>query len=99
MSSPLNKALDRNWIAASAERERLERENADLRSDVARLREALEKLRAAYITARSGQEMTDEEISLAATVNHALAARKDSGTCEHGRKQDEYCQPCGRVNG
>ncbi len=31
--SPLNAALNRNWIKASAEHERLERENADLRAD------------------------------------------------------------------
>ena len=35
--SPLNAALNRNWIKASAEHERLERENADIR---ARLEEA-----------------------------------------------------------
>lgn len=34
-ASPLNAALNRNWIAAAAERERLERENADLRKQLA----------------------------------------------------------------
>lgn len=49
-------------------------------AEAERLREALVKLKDAYIAARSGQEMTDEEISLAATVNHALAAtRKEEG--------------------
>lgn len=58
----------------------LERELSAARAEAERLREALVKLKDAYITARSGQEMTDEEISLAATVNHALAAtRKEEG--------------------
>lgn len=44
-ASPLNAALNRNWIAAAAERERLERENADLRAKLEEARKDAERYR------------------------------------------------------
>ena len=94
MSSPLNKALDRNWIAASAERERLERENADLRennrklalhtaelaTEIGKLRKQLE---AAQIDAkewkRIAKERLDRTDQTLTAIDAAIANEKAHG--------------------